>query len=100
MGSEVAYADASPASTQPVKPSWIERRRRRFEPAMLLWLVLIGVLLFLVVGPVLRLFISSFEATDGGALTLANYAIAYGTARGWEALLNSLVYGVAVTLVA
>jgi iron(III) transport system permease protein len=100
MGIEAAYADTSATGMQPAKLSWIERRRQRFEPAMLLWLVLIGVLLFLVVGPVLRLFLSSFQATDGGDLTLANYAIAYGTARGWEALLNSILYGVAVTLVA
>ena len=79
---------------------WLARGRRRFEPVMLLWLALIGVLLFLVVNPVLRLLVSSFEATDGGQLTLANYVIAYGNPRGWSALLNSLLYGAAVTIVA
>jgi iron(III) transport system permease protein len=100
MGIEVAHADAPAAGMQPVPLSWIAGRRRRFEPAMLLWLALIGVLLVLVVGPIWRLVISSFQATEGGQLTLANYAIAYGTLRSWAALLNSLLYGVAVTLVA
>src|SRR5260370_2647449 len=67
---------------------------------MLLWIVLIAVLFFLVINPVLRLFISSFQATEGGHFPLANYAIAYGNLRGWLALLNSLLYGVAVTVVA
>src|SRR6266481_778317 len=80
--------------------SWLARGRRRFEPVMLLWVALILVLLFLVVNPVLRLLVSSFEATDSGKLTLANYVIAYGHLRGWSALLNSLLYGVAVTIVA
>src|SRR6266446_2383708 len=76
--------------------SWLARGRRRFEPVMLLWVALILVLLFLVVNPVLRLLVSSFEATDSGKLTLANYVIAYGHLRGWSALLNSLLYGAAV----
>src|SRR5438132_1435154 len=57
---------------------WVARSRRRFEPVMLIWLALVGILLFLVVNPVLRLLVSSFEATDGGQFTLANYMIAYG----------------------
>src|ERR1700686_97645 len=80
--------------------SWLPRGRGRFEPVMLVWVALIGVLIFLVVNPVLRLLVSSFEATDGGQLTLANYVIAYGNPRGRSALFNSLVYGAAVTLVA
>jgi iron(III) transport system permease protein len=95
-----AGAASAIALEAPPELSWLARRRRRFEPVMLLWLALIAVLLFLVVSPVLRLVVSSFEATDGGQLTLANYAIAYGTLRGWLALLNSLLYGVCVTLVA
>ena len=39
---------------------------------------IIAVLLFLVVNPVWRLLLSSFEKTDSGELTLANYVIAYG----------------------
>jgi iron(III) transport system permease protein len=100
MEAEIARAEMPAPRMQPTPLSWILGHRRRFDPTMLLWLALVGVLLFLVVGPVLRLVVSSFEATDGGQFTLANYAIAYGTARGWEALLNSLLYGVAVTLVA
>jgi ABC-type spermidine/putrescine transport system permease subunit II len=73
---------------------------RRFEPAMLLWLALIAVLVFLVANPMVRLIVASFQASDSGAPTLANYGIAYGNLRSLSALFNSLLYGVAVTLVA
>jgi len=97
---EQGGAASAIALAEPATLSWLARGRRRFEPVMLLWLALILVLLFLVVNPVLRLLVSSFEATDSGKLTLANYVIAYGHLRGWSALLNSLLYGVAVTIVA
>src|SRR5260221_2997611 len=73
---------------------------RRFEPAMLLWLALIAVLVFLVANPMVRLVVASFQTSDSGAPTLANYVIAYGNLRSLNALLNSLLYGVAVTLLA
>lgn len=73
---------------------WIAR-----APATLLWLIPVAVLAFLVLNPVLRLVISSFQSTETGAFTLANYAIAYN-ARGVRALLNSLAYSAAVTGVA
>ncbi len=96
----VTQAGLPSAGTRPAPLGWIARSRRRFEPVMLLWLALIAILLFLVVNPVLRLFVSSFEATDGGQFTLANYIIAFGGPRGWLALLNSLLYGSAVTILA
>ncbi len=74
-------------------------RLRRFELSMLIWVLAVLVLLFLVAMPVGRLLLSSFQDTDTGAWTLANYAIAYGHARDWEALGNSLLYAVAVTVV-
>src|SRR5258708_36998719 len=70
---------------------------RRFEPAMLLWLALIAVLVFLVANPLVRLIVASFQTSDSGVPTLANYVIAYGNLRSLNALLNSLLYGVAVT---
>src|SRR5689334_12596601 len=57
-----------------------------------LWLAAIAVLLVLVVNPLLRLVLASFQQPDG-ALTLANYAGAYGRVRHLEALGNSLVLG-------
>ena len=52
------------------------------RPATLLWLGAAVVLVFLVVAPMLRLLVSSFQLTDSGAFTLANYVTAYGNARG------------------
>jgi iron(III) transport system permease protein len=69
------------------------RRWRHWDKSALVWLVAIAVLVFLVVNPLLRLFIVSFQ--DGnGDFTLANYAAAYGRPRHLEALLNSLILGV------
>jgi iron(III) transport system permease protein len=68
----------------------------RLDRSVLLWALLIGVLLVLVVNPLARLVLTSFQHTDTGALTLANYATAYGRWRNVEALLNSLVVGLSV----
>lgn len=65
---------------------------------MLLWLPLVGILAFLVVSPMLRLVVSSFQRTGDGHFTFANYAIAYGVARHVRALVNSLWLGAAVTV--
>src|SRR5205823_888761 len=53
-------------------------------------------LLVLVVNPLARLFWVSFQDPDSGALTLANYLSAFGRWRYIEALVNSLVVGLAV----
>jgi iron(III) transport system permease protein len=71
----------------------IGRRWRHWDKSAIVWLVAIVVLVFLVVNPLLRLFVVSFQ--DGsGAFTLANYVSAYGRSRHLEALLNSLILGV------
>ena len=57
-------------------------------------------LLFLVVGPAVKLVISSLQDGDTGAFTLANYATAYGNAVRWRALGVSLLYASSVTVVA
>src|ERR1700682_2382887 len=72
----------------------IARRLHRFEPSMLLWLVMIAVLVFLVASPMVRLVVSSFQEADTGRLTLANYVEAYGSLRHLQALFNSLELGV------
>jgi iron(III) transport system permease protein len=87
-----ALQDAVPRRTTP--PS----RLSRFEPASLLWLAAVLALAALVVVPLIRLLISSFQSTDTGALTLENYAIAWGHRREWVALVNSLIYATEVTL--
>ena len=72
--------------------------KRRFDPLILLWIVLAAALTFLVVNPLLRLIITSLEAADTGAWTLANYVSAYGRPRYLQALYNSLMLGGAVTV--
>jgi iron(III) transport system permease protein len=76
------------------------RRFGRFDPSLLLWLVLIAVLACLVLNPLLRLILSSFQAADTGRLTLANYLAAYGNVRHLEALANSLELGAGVAILA
>ncbi len=70
-----------------------------FNSALLLWLLAVAVLALLVLNPLLRLVIASFQATETGEFTLANYPLAYSP-RGVRALLNSLFYSGAVTVVA
>src|SRR5437868_6531202 len=69
------------------------QKLRGAEPATLVWVLLLLVLLFLVAGPIAKLFAVSFEARDSGQLTFANYLQAYGRARYVDALINSLLLG-------
>ena len=78
----------------PQHVTWLGRLRN-VEPVMLLWIALIGVLLFLVAFPLAKLFVVSFEDQRTGAFTLANYAFAYGRERYINALVNSLLLGLA-----
>src|SRR5262249_6702859 len=71
-------------------------RVRRFDRSLLIWLLLIAVLLLLVVNPLARLLWASFQHPETGAFTLDNYAAAYGRWRYVEALINSVVIGLAV----
>src|SRR4051812_26731250 len=69
------------------------QRWRHWDKSSLLWLAAIVVLVFLVVNPLLRLLVVSFQ-DDSGGFTLAHYIAAYGRARNLQALGNSLVLGV------
>jgi iron(III) transport system permease protein len=75
-------------------------RIRRLDAGMLVWFLLIGLLVFLVLNPVLRLIISSLQQADTGRFTLENYRAAYGSIRHLRSLLNSLELGVGVALLA
>ena len=66
---------------------------RHLDKSAWVWLLAIIVLVFLVVNPLLRLLIVSFQQPDTGAFTLANYAAAYSRSRYVDALGNSLVLG-------
>lgn len=74
-------------------------RFSRLEPASLLWLAALLALFCLIVVPLARLLVSSFQSTDTRAFTLANYAIAWGREREWIALGNSVLYAVETTVV-
>ena len=84
--------------TVPQRATPVTRRLSRFEPATLLWLAAVLALAALVVVPLVRLLISSFQSTDTGAFTVENYRIAWVHPREWTALTNSLIYAVEVTL--
>src|SRR3954452_21587636 len=81
-------------------PSGFMHRLRLLEPSMLLWILLIGILTFLVASPLVRLIMSSFQEAETGSFTLANYAEAYGRVRHVQALLNSLELGAGVAILA
>src|ERR1700737_2992099 len=66
------------------------------EKSFVVWLLLIALLLLLVINPLARLLWASFQHPETGAFTLANYVAAYGRWRHVEALINSLVIGLAV----
>src|SRR5258708_37309160 len=76
------------------------RRFRFADPSMILWIAMIGVLVFLVASPMVRLVVSSFQEPETGRLTLSNYAEAYGHARHLQALWNTLQFGAGVAVLA
>ncbi len=73
-------------------------RGRHVDPSIFLWALLVAVLLLLVINPLGRLLWTSLQDPDTGALTLGNYAAAYGRWRNVEALINSVVIGLAVAV--
>lgn len=72
-------------------------RLRNAEPSTFLGILLIGVLIFLVVNPLVRLLVTSLTSQADGGFTLANFAAAYGRARYITALSNTIVMGLFVT---
>lgn len=82
----------------PARTSLATRLHRGLNPATAVFAVAVIVLLFLVIAPVVRLLISSFQSTDTHAFTLENYAIAWGHRRDLIAVGNSLRYAVEVTI--
>jgi iron(III) transport system permease protein len=81
--------------------SALDQRWRHLDKSFWVWGLAIAILVFLVVNPLLRLLVVSFQ-DDNGAFTLANYVIAYRNIRHLEALGHSLVLGLgsAVTCLA
>lgn len=67
---------------------------------MLIGLVVVVALLFLIVGPAIKLVISSLQDGESGRWTLTNYVTAYSNALRLRALGTSLLYASGVTVVA
>ena len=92
----------SVVQSRPVQGEALHRSRlgrlRRFEPASLIWVLAAAALVFLVATPLVRLLISSLQSTDTGTFTFENYISAYGRLRNLEALGNSLLYALEVTV--
>ncbi|MBV8211380.1 MAG: iron ABC transporter permease [Burkholderiaceae bacterium] len=91
----------SGAPCKPVEPragAALAHRLSGFEPGVVLWLAIVAVVVFLVLSPMFRLMISSFQEAESGRLTLANYREAYGSLRQLRGVLHSLELGVGVAL--
>lgn len=71
-----------------------------FDWTLLVWLLFAAILLALVINPVARLILASFEKPDAGGFTLDNYTAAYGRWRHVQALINTLVMGAGAALLA
>ncbi len=88
----MSHAEVSPAAVA------VPLRRRTFDPALLLWIVLAAALIFLVVNPLFRLVQLSLQDADTGEFTLLNYLTAYSRPRYIMATWNSLQLGFWVTV--
>jgi iron(III) transport system permease protein len=73
-------------------------RLRRLQPATLVFVLAVAILVFMIAAPVVRLVVSSFEVTGAGGFTLHNYAVAWGRTRNLVAVGNSLLYALEVTI--
>lgn len=74
----------------------VQHPRRRLDPTLLVFVLLLLVLVALVANPILRLVWESLRAGDG-SITLQHYADAFGKQRNLKALLNTLYLGLAST---
>ena len=88
-------AAGAPSAVQ----SGIRQWWRHLDSSAWIWLLAIAVLVFLVVNPLLRQLVVSFQQPDSGAFTLANYVAAYSRSRYVDALVNSLVLGLSAASV-
>lgn len=94
MTSSAGHSDALSPHLVRAAPRLV--RASRFQPAMVVWILIALVLAVLVIAPVGELMVRSFTDGRTGGFTLHNYVEAYGRPRHVEALFNSLKMGVAV----
>lgn len=87
-------------TSAPVAATRVRGRRLGFDWTILVFLLFAVILAVIVINPIGRLVLSSFEKPDGGALSFDNYLTAYGRWRYIQALLNTLVMGTGTALLA
>lgn len=87
----MAFVKTTPLEEAGLRPGF-GQRWRHWDKTSLVWVAAIVILAFLVLNPLLRLLVVSFQ-DDAGGFTLANYVGAYSRSRYLEALGNSLVLG-------
>lgn len=91
----VAQAETGPAGAA------VPRLRRRLgDPMTLVWIAVAVVLAALVVNPLARLVIDSFQAPRTGGWTLANFVAAFGRPRHIQAFVNTIQLAAAVAAIA
>jgi len=73
-------------------------RLRQADPTFLLWAAGMALVVAIVLTPIVYLGITSLRHPDSGALTLANYAKAFGHPRHLTALTNTALLGLAVSV--
>ena len=88
----MAIPAGNPVPMRAGTPAAWAQRWRHLDKSFWVWILAIVVLVVLVVNPLLRLLIVSFQDSTG-AFTLSNYVAAYSRPRHVEALWNSLVLG-------
>ncbi|HEX7928796.1 MAG TPA: ABC transporter permease subunit, partial [bacterium] len=83
------------SSAKPVAggQSLFGNRWQHWDKSSWVWLLAIVILVILVVNPLARLLLVSFQQPGTGAFTLGNYVAAYSRARYVDALFNSLILG-------
>lgn len=91
----VADAESGHAAAAALPP-----RHRLFEPMTLVWIAIAVVLTALVVNPLARLVVDSFQAPRTGGWTLNNFTAAFGRPRHILAFVNTIRLAAAVAVIA
>jgi iron(III) transport system permease protein len=86
--------------TAPPTKSTSNKPTRRFDWTLPIWIMCAAILAFIVINPVARLVLASFEVIDGKGYTLDNYGAAFGRWRHVQALINTLVMATGVSILA
>src|SRR3989442_8791421 len=76
------------------------RARRRVDVSTAIWVAAAAVMVFMVLVPLLWIFVASVQADEGGGWTLLNYAEAFTRKIYLQPIVNSLVVAAAAAVLA